>query len=376
MVSVIVRTMDRPELLADALDSIAENSYRRVEVVLVNDGGTPPTIPTAFPFPVVRVEMGTNQGRAAAANAGVEAATGGYLCFLDDDDLMEPGHLETLVGLVSAAGVRVAYTDAAVGIYELEPGHGWLEVDRRLPYSRDFDPDLLLVDNYIPFNTLIIERSLFDETGPFDPNLEFFEDWEFLVRLAGLTPFHHRPQVTAEYRHFRGSGHHILGAQPHKREDFLKMKATVIERHRHRIDAETLARIIDRLQSERVEAVESDATARHELARDRLDHKKTADAYHRLNGECESLREERSLTHGRIEQLEEDLTEVRRALADQEREFRAEETNLRSKLAEQEEHLGRLYAEIERLTTLIEAMENTTAWKLHRKIEKLRGRSS
>ncbi len=221
-VSVIVRTMDRPELLADALDSIAESSYRRVEVILVNDGGTPPTIPAAFPFPVVRVEMGTNQGRAAAANAGVDAATGEYLCFLDDDDLMEPGHLETLVGLVSAAGIRVAYTDAAVGVYELEPGHGWQEVDRRLPYSRDFDPDLLLVDNYIPFNTLIVERSLFDEAGPFDPNLEFFEDWEFLIRLAGLTPFHHRPQVTAEYRHFRGSGHHILGAQPHQFHQALR----------------------------------------------------------------------------------------------------------------------------------------------------------
>jgi len=374
LVSVIIRTKDRPELLAEAFGSIADSNYRRVEVVLVNDGGSTPAVPGEFPFPVVRVEMGTNQGRAAAANAGVDAATGDYLCFLDDDDLMEPDHLEILAGLVSAAGIRVAYTDAAVGIYELEPTKGWLEVDRRLPYSRDFDPELLLVDNYIPFNTLMIERTLFDEAGPFDPELEFFEDWEFLVRLAALTPFHHQPQVTAEYRHFRGSGHHILGAQPHQREDFLRIKATVIERHREQLDADVIARIVDGLRSESVAATESDATARRELAGERLEHMEMTDAYHRLNGEREALREERSNNLGHIERLEEELRTHRRALAEQESEFHVEETKLRMKLAEQEEHLGRLYAEIERLTELIEAMEQTTAWKFHRKIEKLRGR--
>ena len=375
VVSVVVRTKDRPEMLAEALDSIAESGYRRVEVVLVNDGGAPPDIPAEFPFPVVRVEMGTNQGRAAAANAGVVAATGDYLCFLDDDDLIEPDHLGTLVGLVSAAGVRVAYTDAAVGIYELDPPVGWREVDRRLPYSRDFDPELLLVDNYIPFNTLLIEHSLFDEAGPFDPKLEFFEDWEFLIRLADLTPFHHRPQVTAEYRHFRESGHHILGAQPHQRDDFLRTKATVIERHRGRIGADVLARIVDRLRGESVAATESDLTARRELAVERLDHKKMADAYQRLNGERESLHQERSMHLGQIERLEQEVAEYRQALAGQESEFHAEEAKLRTELVKQEENLGRLYAEIERLTQLIEAMENTRAWKLHRKVEKLRGRS-
>jgi len=378
LVTVIVRTKDRPELLSEALYSIEGSSYRRVEVVLVNDGGAPPSIPAGFPFPVVRVEMGTNQGRAAAANAGVEAATGDYLTFLDDDDLMEPDHLETLVGLVTAAGVRVAYTDAAVGIYELEPAKGWHEVDRRLPYSRDFDPELLLVDNFIPFNTLMIERSLFDEAAPFDPDLSFFEDWDFLIRLAALTPFHHRPQVTAEYRHFRGSEHHILGAQPRQHEDFLGMKATVIERHRSLIDADVIARVVDRLRSESVAATESDATARRELAEERLSHAEMADGYHRMNGECEALRDERALHLGHIDRLEEELQEHRRTIAELQAEanrLHGEESELRSKLAEQQEHLDRLYAEIERLTGLIEAMEATSAWKLHRKIEKLRGRS-
>lgn len=169
LISVVVRTKDRPELLAEALESLAEGTYRRVEVVLVNDGGAPPRIREAFPFPVVTVDLPENLGRAAAANAGVEAATGEWIAFLDDDDLAEPEHLAALAGLSSAAGTRVVYTDAAVGIYDLDPRSGWKEIDRRLPYSRDFDSDLLLFDNYIPFNTLLIERDLLVETGPSTP---------------------------------------------------------------------------------------------------------------------------------------------------------------------------------------------------------------
>lgn len=378
LVSVIVRTKDRPELLAEALESIARSSYRRVEVVLVNDGGRPPKMPLVFPFPIVPVEMGTNQGRAAAANAGVDAATGRYLGFLDDDDLMEPEHLETLVGLVSAPGVRVAYTDAAVGVYELGAGHGWREVERRLPYSRDFDPDILLVDNYIPFNTLLIERSLFGEVGRFDTEFDFFEDWEFLIRLATVTPFHHLPRVTAEYRHFQGSGHHILGDQPRQREDFLRMKAAVIRLHRDRLGSDAVARIVDRLRGETVASLEADSMARRELAD--LQKAQTArdDAYHRMNGECEALRGERSRHIGEIGRLETELAEHREAVADLQGETKrlhGEEAGLRSKIEEQEDHLRRLYAEIERLTELVGAMEQTAAWKLHRKIEKMRNRS-
>jgi LmbE family N-acetylglucosaminyl deacetylase len=379
LVSVVVRTKDRPDLLAEALGSIAASTYRRIEVVLVNDGGVPPSVSADFPVPVVQVEMGTNRGRAAAANAGVDSATGQHICFLDDDDLVEPEHFETLVALASSAGVRVAYTDAAVGIYELDAAGGWIEVDRRLPYSRDFDPELLVVDNYIPFNTLVIDRDLFAEVGALDPDLEFFEDWDFLIRLAGAAPFHHLPRVTAEYRHFRGSGHHILGEEPRRRADFLAMKARIIERHRDRLGPAVVARIVDGLRSETVEGNEAAAAARRDLEERRVAMDALTDRYHRMNGECEALRAERSIHVSEIERLGTELDEHRRSRdrlqAETER-LLHDEKALRAQVGEQDEQLGRVYAEIERLNALIEAMEGTTAWKLHRKVEMLRGRSS
>jgi LmbE family N-acetylglucosaminyl deacetylase len=347
LVSVVVRTKDRPGLLAEALESLATGSYRRVQVVLVNDGGQSPFVRDDYPLAVVRVDLEENRGRAAAANAGVEAATGDYVAFLDDDDLAEPEHLETLVGLVAASDVRVAYTDAAAAVYELASDGGWQEAARRLPYSRDFDPDLLLVDNYIPFNTLLIERRLLDEVGPFDPEFEFFEDWDLLIRLSQRARFHHHRQVTCEYRHFRTGGDQILGAQASQRPDFVSMKARVIERHRDLCTPQALARAVTRLRDEAVRSAEESAARGAEAADLRSLHTAAQDAYHRLNDELERLK-------AYTANFERETQRV---------------------IDGHEQHLTRLYAEIERLGSVIEAMEATKAWRLHKAVERLRGRN-
>lgn len=377
-ISVIVRTRDRPALLAEALASLAEGTWRRAEVVLVNDGGEPPAAPDGYPLPIVRVDLAASQGRAAAAQAGVAAATGDFVTFLDDDDLAAPEHLETLAGLTAAGGVRVAYTDAAVAVYELSSGEGeggWVCRERRLPYSRDFDPDVLRVDNYIPFNTLLIERRLFDEAGPFDVSLPFFEDWDFLIRLAALTPFHHLARVTCEYRHFRGGGHHVFGERPRERGDFLEVKARVLAKHAAHLSPESLARAVDTLRAELVAEREGRAGARRELEERRreLEARRTEletlrqtheglarerwlleERFHALNGELAALQAERAAfqeEHGRV--------------AGEAQRLYGEEKRLHQVIAEQTEHLARTYTEVERLNRLIHDMEATRAWRAH-----------
>lgn len=374
-VSVVVRTRDRPELLAEALESLAASTYRQVEVVLVNDGGAPPSPPADFPFGLVRVELERNQGRAAAANAGVAAATGDYLAFLDDDDLVEPEHLQTLVGLAGGAGVRVAYTDAAVGVYELG-AEGWTCRERRLPYSRDFDPDLLLFDNYIPLHTLLVERRLFAEAGPFDPELAFFEDWDFLIRLAARAPFHHLRRVTCEYRHFRGGAHHALGERPRERADFLAMKARVLARHAPRHTPEVLARVVDGLRADAVAGAEEAAGLRGELGDERRALQALGERYHRLNGELAAAKGDLAAARGevaelgaRLRDLERENGSLREEMAGRDRELQRlydDERALRAAVDDQTGHLGRVYAEIERLTRVIHDMESTRAWRLHR----------
>ncbi|HEX4965872.1 MAG TPA: PIG-L family deacetylase [Thermoanaerobaculia bacterium] len=379
-ISVVVRTRNRPELLAEALESLAAGDYRRAEVVLVNDGGAPPSVPEGYPLSVVRVDLAQTQGRAAAAQAGVTAATGEYVAFLDDDDLATPEHLATLAGLVSAAGVRVAYTDAAVAVYELAAG-GWVCRERRLPYSRDFDPDVLRLDNYIPFNTLLIERRLFAKAGPFDTSLPFFEDWDFLIRLSALTPFHHRAQVTCEYRHFRGGGHHVFGERPRERSDFLEVKARVLAKHAAKLGPDVLARAVDTLRAELVAEREGAAAARREiaslqddlawrqaeLAARQADFSSLERSHANLSKEYFAQAAERARLEERYHALNGEATALRdgqgKMTADVQRLY-DQEGKLRAAIDEQTAHLGRTYAEIERLNGVIQEMEATRAWRL------------
>ncbi len=370
LVSVVVRTRDRPELLREALGSIAASGYRRVEVVLVNDGGRPPAPPEGFPFAIRRVEHASSRGRAAAANAGIAAATGDLVCFLDDDDLMAPEHLATLTGLARGADVRVAYTDAAVAVYEPDAEDGWREVERRLPYSRDFDADLLLLDNYIPFNTLIIERGLLSEAGPLDPELPFFEDWDLLIRLSRLAPFHHLRRVTCEYRHFRGGAHHVFGERPAERSDFLTVKARVLERHRDLLDPATLARVVARLRGEVVEQAEvargrslTVADLRHNLA-------ELEDFLQQARAERSALSAERD----RLRADQQQLVTAKVRLEEEVRRLYDEEKRLSAAAEQRGAELERTTAEVARLSELVRTMEETRAWRLHRALERLRGR--
>ena len=360
-VSVVVRTRDRPELLRQALASLAANTYRPVEVVMVNDGGAPPDLPTDYPHAIEVVDLPENRGRAAAANAGVAAASGDYVAFLDDDDLAEPEHLETLAGLVQAAGVRVAYTDAAVGVYELDGEAGWRCVERRLPYSRDFDPELLLFDNYIPFNTLLIERKLFDQAGEIDESLPFFEDWDFLVRLAAITPFHHLPRVTCEYRHFRGGDHHILGDRPGERTDFLEMKTRVIAKHAERAGPPAAARAVDRLRAECVAEAEAVRRLRAELAATRDEVARGEDRFHRLNGKLAGLEVHSQVLEGSERRARERLRRREEEIHGLNQRIRQLEGDVDS----QSDTLRQTYDEIERLGSLIRAMESSKAWRVH-----------
>src|SRR5262249_51533048 len=157
------------------------------------------------------------------------------IAFLDDDDIVAPEHVGTLVGAMQATGARVVYSVAAVAVYELAGAQGWTCLSRETPYAHEFDADRLLVDNYIPLHTLLIDRTLLAAAGPFDESLEIFEDWDLLIRLSALAPFSHVPRVTCEYRHFRGDFDQALGERGAHRADFLETKARVLARYADRL---------------------------------------------------------------------------------------------------------------------------------------------
>jgi glycosyltransferase involved in cell wall biosynthesis len=202
--SMIVRTYNRPDRLAECLGCLADQIYHDFEAVVVNDAGCDvhPILESfngRLKFIYVLNEI--NRGRTAALNIGIFHANGRYIGFLDDDDVVYPDHLQTLVPPALERNLPVVYSDVKNVTFERNPQTGeWRRVQEQLVYSFDFERNNFLLANYIPVNCLLIRRDCFDEVGPFDESLLVYEDWDYLIRLSRKYDFVHIPKITGEYR--------------------------------------------------------------------------------------------------------------------------------------------------------------------------------
>lgn len=374
-IAVIMRTKDRPALLRQAIDSVQASGYEP-ELVIVNDGGTKPDVPSTARL----IHHSKSRGRSEAMNAGVRAASSKYIAFLDDDDLFYPEHLSTLASAAAAAPEKAAwYSDALSAFVTIGPS-GQYETTKRLRlFGQDFDRETLLIDNFIPLTTLLVEREVFLNLGGFDTQFDLFEDWDFLIRLSDRGDFAHVPRVTCEVRHVEGGGSITLAA-PEGSDRFREAKLQVWRKHASRIDNDVLANVYQRLkqrlfgsESARVEEAGRRSLAEKDLAR--LEREKN-----QLIGEIQSLHDsvnEKLMHIARIEgamqalranaeqaaQFARDNAELRRALDDTQRALEENQAAIRS-----------AYSETERLQGLLDMIYRSRTWKLHALLEKMRGR--
>jgi len=231
MVSVIVPTLNRPDMLKRAVQSILSQTYPNFEIIVINDGGddvaqTLNPLNTRNNIRCIRHE--TTKERSAARNTGLRAARGKYIAYLDDDDRFYPNHLSILVNFMESHKVKAAYADAYRALEELE-NNAYVVKQRQLLYSCSFDPDRLLVENLFPTLCVMHQRACIDEAGMFDETLQTHEDWDMWVRLSRLYCFHHIPVVTAEYS-YRNDKTNTSTA---RLADFNETRERIYRKYRH-----------------------------------------------------------------------------------------------------------------------------------------------
>jgi len=188
LVSVIVRSMD-PPTLARALASVAAQDYPAIEVVLVAACGPThrPVDATQYSFRLTFVATDEPLPRPRAANAGLDAAHGELITFLDHDDEFLPGHLSGLAAALAAhpeAGAAYCRFD----VYEA--GRLFTTVGRK------FHRLALHEKSYIHHSAFLFRRELLSTGVRYDSALDIHDDWDFVLQLSEKTRFVFVDQTT------------------------------------------------------------------------------------------------------------------------------------------------------------------------------------
>jgi glycosyltransferase involved in cell wall biosynthesis len=211
LVSVVVPAYDAEPYLADSVGSALRQTWRELEVVVVDDGSGDGTAALAARLgeadPRVRLVRQANGGLSAARNAGLLAARGEYVCFLDADDAYLPDKIARQLAFLEAfPRCDLVYSDHYVGDAQLTP----LTLDTKSPPPIPMEKLLAYRNWFAPLAPLL--RAAFRERiGLFDPDLPCSEDWDYWIRASRCGTFAYLPGPVGVYRTHPGQMHHDWG---------------------------------------------------------------------------------------------------------------------------------------------------------------------
>ena len=179
IISVIIPTYDRRHVIDRSVDSVLRQEMDRFELIVVDDGSTDGTaeyLAKKYDDPRVRMIVQENAGVCVARNTGVEAASCGFVTFLDSDDEACPGWLAFY-----ASAIDAEYQLASCALHWVGPGSLYsVQAPERM--GRAFG-DLHAL--FLP-GAFGLERALLHEVGGFRPGLRFSEHTDLALRLGGL----------------------------------------------------------------------------------------------------------------------------------------------------------------------------------------------
>lgn len=216
-VSIVIPVYNGEGYLREAIDSALAQTYRNIEIIVVNDGsrdeGATERIALSYGTSI-RYYSQENGGVALALNTAIEKMSGEYFSWLSHDDLYTPNKVEVqiraLADMENCSRV-ILYSDFAAFTNDQNQVN-----EVHLP---EVPPEnfryFLTVDNSLHGCTLLVPRSAFDECGKFNQSLRTTQDYDLWFRLANKYRFVHLPCV-------------LVKARRHENQGSVKMKDTAL----------------------------------------------------------------------------------------------------------------------------------------------------
>lgn len=191
-----------------ALESVANQSYKNIELIIVDDGSTDESRGVCDNFLSTRSDLRAryfskkNGGQSSARNYGVKQCNGEYIAFIDQDDEWYRDKLEQVVPWLGHKSIDVLYTDADIIDHEGNVIHRRIHQSLSVgwPHPKKTVEDILFKDIFVMPGLMTIKKETFESIGGFDENMSGYEDDDLFLRLFEKSKIFYLPVSTLKWR--------------------------------------------------------------------------------------------------------------------------------------------------------------------------------
>lgn len=197
---MVIPVFNGSDYLRDAIDSVIDQTYRHIEIIVVNDGSNDGGISRAaakqYGSKIRYIEQ-ENRGVAGALNAGLAAMTGEFFCWLSHDDIYRPNKIELQMEFFSGLG---RYDVILFSNYALIDNSGHITAEVAMERVIGDKPPLALLRGCINGCTIFVPKKCFDEFGTFNETLRHTQDYDMWRRVSQRYSFVLMPEILVNYR--------------------------------------------------------------------------------------------------------------------------------------------------------------------------------
>lgn len=199
LITIITPTYNRADYIAEAVQSVLDQTYQNFEHLIVDDGSTDNTREILSPFledERFRYFYQENQGQSVARNLALEHARGEFVCFLDSDNVWLPIHLESQlavfqetpdVDIVCGDSITIDEQGNEIGRKNIKRHSGYIALQ-------------MLKDNCVGMNTTMARRKCFEEMGGMSGKRRVADDYDLWLKFSSRYRFRYVPRYLAYYR--------------------------------------------------------------------------------------------------------------------------------------------------------------------------------
>lgn len=206
MISVIIPTHNRSDVIGRAIESVLNQTYKDVEIVIASDGSTDNTEEVVRRYQeqhsnIELISISPNKGANNARNEGIKASKGEYIAFLDDDDDWELDKLESQmnifrknqsVGLVYT-GINIIYVNENISYSSLSG------------YRGDLSKEILIKNVIGATSSVMVRKEVLDKSGYFDIKMPAKQDYDLWIRVCQHTKVDFVVEPKLNYYNYTGS---------------------------------------------------------------------------------------------------------------------------------------------------------------------------